>query len=91
MGEIYSFPASEIVGWEEYFSIYPFTQDREDARTALLASTIASVIWGKPIKLEKFLPDYLGKQAEKSLREQQNDWDTFKQRYKKIVGESKRE
>lgn len=62
--EIMALPATEIVGWEEYYSIYPFPQEREDARTALLAQTVANMSGrmikdGYEKKIEEFLPDYL--------------------------------
>lgn len=56
-------PASEILGWEEYFSIVPFTQDREDARVAQIAQTITNMA-GKELKrgifmdIGKFIPDF---------------------------------
>jgi hypothetical protein len=59
-----SLPASEIEFWRAYYSIYPFPQEREDVRTALLAQTIANMS-GRTIKdgferkIEHFLPDYL--------------------------------
>lgn len=57
-------PASEINFWREYYSIFPFPQERADARTALLAQTITNMS-GRMIKdaylmkVEDFLPDYL--------------------------------
>ena len=55
-------PATEIMGWMEYFEIYPFTQDREDARVALLAQTIANMS-GKSLKktmdIGMFIPNWL--------------------------------
>lgn len=57
-------PASEINYWRDYYNIYPFPQEREDARTALLAQTISNMSGrmlkdGFERKLEEFLPDYL--------------------------------
>lgn len=57
-------PASEINFWRAFYSVYPFPQERADARTALLAQTIANMS-GKVLKdgferkLEDYLPDYL--------------------------------
>ncbi len=55
-------PASEIVGWMEYFSIYPFTPDREDFRTARLCEMInlnTQMLGFKDKSSEFFMPDYL--------------------------------
>lgn len=66
-------PASEFMGWQAYFTIFPFTQDREDGRNAMLLAAIATVASGKPVGPEKFIPDYLGTRSvskELSLEEQ---------------------
>jgi hypothetical protein len=75
--EIGQLPANEILDWMEYFEIYPFTQDREDLRTARLCATIANVsgrVLTEPLGEETFLPDYLGirtaKPKELTLEEQ---------------------
>jgi hypothetical protein len=65
-------PASEIEFWTAYYSIFPFPQEREDARTALLAQVISNMS-GRTLKdnylrkLQDFLPDYL---EERSLASQ---------------------
>ena len=48
--------------WIEFFSIYPFTQDREDERVALLATVIANIsgkALKRPAKITDFLPVYV--------------------------------
>lgn len=39
-----SMSASELIEWQAYFSIVPFTQDREDMRTGIIASTIVNML-----------------------------------------------
>ncbi len=62
MEELLELPASELMGWQEYFDIYPFTQDREDARAALIAQTITNMS-GKAVKkqmdIDLFIPKWL--------------------------------
>jgi len=53
--------ASEFIGWQAYFEVYPFTQEREDERTALLAQVVANMSGKslkKTIKLSAFMPVY---------------------------------
>jgi len=79
-------PASEIIGWQVFFSIYPFTQDREDMRMGQLSWIMNRVNGGKT-ELAKFIPNYLKdiepkKQvAVKSLEVQDKELDEFKKRY----------
>lgn len=87
--EIYELPASEIAIWKEYFSIFPFSQERADERTAVLASTIANVSGKtikKPVDLDFFMPDYLGEKdsSDKSLKQQADDDREFGNRLKLI-------
>lgn len=49
--ELYDLPASVIRGWKDYFSIYPFKEDREDVRSALLRATIYNMS-GKSMKVD---------------------------------------
>jgi hypothetical protein len=75
-------PYSEFLGWQAYFQLYPFTQDREDYRTALVAATIANMS-GKSLKraraVEDFLPHYLQPVTqEKSIEQQRADKEAFK-------------
>lgn len=85
-------PASEFQDWQAYFSIYPFTQDRQDMRTALIAERVTNAVGklaagmaGKrtyhPVELKKFLIDYLGDQKRaqpaKSLKQQQKEFAAF--------------
>lgn len=80
-------PASEFFGWQEFFEIYPFTQERADSRFAMLAAVIANVS-GKSLKRamreRDFMPDYLGARRsvvrEKSLEEQRLEFLAFKQK-----------
>lgn len=77
--------------WEAFFSFYPFTQDREDIRTALLASTITNIS-GKsvknPIDVDKFLPDYLGvkqlRKLTKSKEQQRKEFSEFKEKLEAV-------
>jgi hypothetical protein len=69
-------PASEIEFWRAYYSIFPFPQERADARAALIAQTIANMS-GRMLKdihlrsLEDFLPDYIDTvSTQKSLKAQ---------------------
>lgn len=61
-------PASEIEFWRDYYSIFPFPQERADARAALIAQTITNMS-GKMLRdnyraeMTEFLPDYLGERA----------------------------
>lgn len=81
-------PSTEYLGWQAYFDIYPFTQDREDARFAMLATVIANIS-GKTLKhsLKEtvFIPDYLREKQpaviEKSLEQQKIEWAIFKEKY----------
>jgi hypothetical protein len=55
-------PAEDFAFWQEYFNIYPFTQDREDERTALLATVITNMsgkVLKREIKMSAFMPSYL--------------------------------
>ena len=75
-------PASEFGEWKAFFSIYPFSRDRADYQTALLAATISNMS-GRTLKhmrgVDTFLPDYL-RQApqEKSLEQQRAEKEAFK-------------
>ena len=89
-------PASEFFGWQAYFDIYPFTQDRQDWHAAMISITIANYLGmllaqnaGKtsynPVNIETFLPDYLGAHkpvvmADKSIEQQAREFADFKQR-----------
>jgi len=71
-------PASEIGFWREYYSIYPFPQEREDIRNASLLTMYYNSHVGKNAKqvsLDDFIPDYLGTRknatiTEKSIEQQ---------------------
>jgi hypothetical protein len=71
-------PASDFVGWQEYFSIYPFTQDREDLRSARLCAVITNMS-GKAVErtvdARDFLPDYL---MTRQPAPQGDGWEGFK-------------
>ena len=76
-------PAPEFVEWQAYFSIYPFTQDREDLRIALLAATISNVS-GRTVKrmreVQDFLPNYLQSPTTKTIDQQRAGKELFKQK-----------
>jgi hypothetical protein len=59
-----------MVVWEEYFNIYPFTEDRQDARTALLCQIMVGSHTGKLPKIELFLPKYIDEPKDFSLIQQ---------------------
>ena len=71
-------PATEFREWQAYFSIYPFTQEREDWRTAKILSAIATAVSGTVVEPGIFIPDYLAvrtanlrrKETDLSLEEQ---------------------
>lgn len=50
--------ASEICEWAAYFGIEPWGSVREDARTALIASTMANLWSKRRYKVEDFMPKY---------------------------------
>ena len=83
--------ANEFIGWQAYFEIYPFTQEREDERTALLAQTVANIsgkMLKKPMKLSVFLPNYLGLEKEIIDPLQRNEYAAFKQKLQDVKGKS---
>ena len=73
-------PATEFAEWQAFFELYPFTQDREDYRAAMLAATICNMS-GKTLKkivdVTDFLPDHL-RPKEKSLEQQRAAKEQFK-------------
>jgi len=92
-------PASEYLGWQAYFEIYPFSEDRADGRAAMLAAVIANVS-GKTLKNSLresiFMPDYLKERnkpmpiTEKSLEQQAREWAEFKAKYQAAQKEAAR-
>ena len=74
--------ASELFYWKDFFSVYPFSEDREDMRNAKLCWVVSSSNGGK-IPIEKFLPNYLEeKYAEgKSLEQQDKEFSSFRDKY----------
>ena len=89
-------PASELLDWEEYFSIFPFNQDRADLRVAMLASTIANMS-GKQersaVSEKLFLPNYLHDTSEhmltnKSVEQQHTEFRSFTATYRALVKET---
>jgi len=97
VGEVLEMPASEYMGWQAYFSIYPFTQDREDFRSALLVTAIRNMA-GRTLKslegVEDHLPDYLGGRAAKradgpSLVEQRKADIAFGQRLRAMAKQTR--
>lgn len=64
--DVMALPASEIMFWRDYYDIFPFPQEREDLRTALLAERITNMISiqiagskAHMLKIDDFLPNYL--------------------------------
>lgn len=56
-------PVTEYAGWIAFFSIYPFSEDRQDVRTAELITTIRNMSGRTLIATETMqenLTDYLG-------------------------------
>ena len=47
------------MGWEEFFDIYPFTQEREDVRMARLAELINNIVPAKYYKNIKSFMDFM--------------------------------
>jgi hypothetical protein len=83
--------ATEIAGWREYFQIYPFTQDREDWRAAMLAAVISNVsgrMLKRMINETVFLPRYLDEvrtpSREKSLEQQHAEFLAFKEKVRAV-------
>lgn len=95
-------PAQEFIYWQSYFSIFPFTQDREDWHAAMISVTIANYLGMllaqnsgrrsyKPVSVEAFLPDYLGtrkpaKVVEKSVEQQHMEMAAFVEKLKAAQG-----
>lgn len=84
--------AEEFVFWQEYFSYYPFTFDREDERHAELISYL-TFIEGRqlktPIKSNVLIPDYLGnrgivKTGNKTLEQQEQEFKAFHSKLKSM-------
>jgi hypothetical protein len=71
----------------EYFSIYPFTQDREDIRNALSITAVINSLGGKA-KVEDFIPNYLGETRVKgkSLEQQKKEAIQFARFYGNLRG-----
>ena len=71
--------------WEEYFKIYPFSEDRADSRAALISQTVANMS-GQKLKvlldLSTFLPKYLDEVSpvEKSLARQKVEALAFREK-----------
>ena len=92
MDEVFAMDSSEIVAWQAYFAIVPFTQEREDRRFAMLASVIANVS-GKSLKQNVpetvFVPNYFDEPEEvptRSLEEQKQEALAFRQKYSEVQG-----
>ena len=66
LSEVMELPASEIMFWKEYYDIFPFPQERDDLRTALLAERITNMISiqtagrnARMLDMDDFMPKYL--------------------------------
>lgn len=83
-------PASELAGWMEYFSIYPFKIVREYEQTAMIAQMIVNSIKSlsaqnagkrtfKPVGIDLFLPDFLKEKPTKeaTIKQQRSEWSAF--------------
>ncbi|HLE52697.1 MAG TPA: hypothetical protein VI755_11580 [Anaerolineales bacterium] len=83
--------------WEVYFEIYPFSQDREDERFAMLAAVIANMsgkTLARAVSERVFMPNHLGHPPmvaqSKSLEQQHAEFREFTARYRATVKEAKR-
>ena len=76
--------AREFYEWQAYFTIYPFSEDREDLRAALIAHTIANTSAAmlaqragkrsyRTVPADQFLPDYLKTEPDTSADPMQRD------------------
>ncbi|HEY6020147.1 MAG TPA: DUF4035 domain-containing protein [Candidatus Paceibacterota bacterium] len=88
-------PASEFVEWKAYFSIYPFTQDREDARTAALVCAVVNSVGymlargkalKKPASASEFMPKYLDEQKKERAKDpkQRDQYSAFRKKLRDI-------
>lgn len=81
--------ATEYIGWQAFFEIYPFTQEREDERTALLAQVIANMSGKslkKPVKLSAFMPVYFETQKPIIDPLQRDEYRAWKQKAQDLNG-----
>lgn len=82
---VMNLPASEIMYWHEYFSIYPFTRDLEDLRHAQLIHTLRIINGDKKSKIKHYLPAYkdisLGEKRARSLIDQREEALEFAKAY----------
>jgi hypothetical protein len=84
--------ASEFLFWQEYFSYFPFSEDRADRRFAMLASVLSYVegrTLKQPIPEHTFVPDYLGERkpaGDISLEQQERDMARFAAKLKAMQG-----
>ena len=83
--------AEEFAFWDEHFSYYPFTIDRDDQRHAELLSNLMYVEGRQlknPIKAIQFIPDYLGTRGkvshEPTLEEQEAQFKAFVSKLKSV-------
>jgi len=79
----------EYVGWQAFFEIYPFTQEREDERTALLAQVIANMsgkALKREVKMSVFMPSYLPNEKPVTDPLQRDEYKAFKQKLQDING-----
>jgi len=88
-------PASEFIGWQAYFDIYPFTQAREDERHAEMLSVL-TYMSGRTLKNPTpesvFMPDYLQQRtAAKVIKDplQRDDYAAFAAKLKAAQGQTK--
>lgn len=100
MAQVYAMPASEFIGWQAYFEIYPFTFEREDARHAELISSLTFILstvaqgryLKKPIPSSDLIPDYLDMRPEpvrKSREQQKAEFAAFVTKHQEMTKAAK--
>lgn len=83
MEEVKELSASEIMGWQEYFSIYGFTEERIDIGLGKIAQAVINMAGRKlkdTLELNNFLPPYLQTSVpttEKSLEQQRAEAEAY--------------
>lgn len=72
-------PASEYIGWQAFYSIFPFSEERADIRNALLCMVVANTSGNlkRATKMTDFLPNYIEPVRGKSLEQQRREFSAF--------------
>lgn len=82
-------PATEYIEWQAYFSIFPFSEDRQDRRNAQLCAVIANIS-GKSLKrdvsADTFMPHYLEAPRARtpSIEQQAKEFAAFHSKFKSV-------